>query len=329
MDNGTGLVPCTAEGETDLTVIIPVNKHRKVLDTCLDVPESSPDVRLPLTTVGISGKTVWLKLSDNHGGHIPFTAKILVDLSADRRGIHMSRIEQAVSALHNTEFSSPADYCKALGRIVLQKQKAAYLSIELSGQLPFIQESPVTRLRSIDTFEAGCRVEFRENNAGSAPTRTGISAAVYHLTACPCTLAYNEILSEGSNEPWPQATHSQRSKTKIVVSPPEDRHLPAYQDLTAILDHTLHLSKDLLKRPDESELVLKAHRHPQFAEDAVRQVAQYAGERFTGMLPPETEIEIQSTSLESIHIHDVECCLKTTLKEIRAATQSTRQEQLK
>jgi len=311
-----------------LTTFIPEDKHRQVLGTCVDVPEESPSFPLPLEKVGISGKTVWISLARNKGGHIPFNATIMVNLDGSRRGIHMSRIEQAIGALHDKEFAGLPDYGMELAQRVLKNQKARYISLELSGQLPFIQQAPVSRLHSIDSAEVSFQIAIEKNRTGEI-VRTEAGAGVHHLTACPCTLSYNEVLFERFNDPWPQATHSQRSKTTLKVSPPDDRQVPDYQELLAILASALHLSQDLLKRPDETELVLKAHRNPQFAEDTVREVAKAAGKKFKDVLPPETRIRVHSLSLESIHIHDVECFLDSSLHDILATKPSTIQEQNK
>jgi len=309
-----------------LTTIIPENKHRQILESCIDVPETTPSFPLPLADVGISGKTVWVRLAGNRGGHVPFRARILVNLAGDRRGIHMSRIEQAISSLHDREFTSLAEYGKLLGRQILTTQKALHLSLELTGHLPYIQQAPVSKLQSVDSFEASCTVVLQKNSAVET-LKTQVGVGVNHLTACPCTLSYNKTLFNCFNDPWPLASHSQRSKTRLQVSPPADNQLPAYNDLTEILESVLHLSQDLLKRPDETELVLRAHRYPQFAEDTVREVARAAGEKFRDLLPPATRIHIHSLSLESIHIHDVECSLDTSLGDIIATIQSIKKDQ--
>jgi len=308
-----------------LSTFIPDEKHRQVLKTCIDVPEESPSFPLPLERVGISGKTVWVKLVENKGGHFPFTARILVNLPADKRGIHMSRIEQAIANLYDNKFSSLAEYGNLLASQILSAQNAQNIFVELTGHLPFIQRAPVSKLNSIDSVEVSCKVELTKNRSDWTK-KFQVGAGVHHLTACPCTLSYNEVLFKRFNDPWPQATHSQRSKTQLLVSLADEEQLPAYQDLIDILDSVLHVSQDLLKRPDETELVLKAHRYPQFAEDTVREVARAAGEKFGKSLAPETRIQVHSLSLESIHIHDVECSLDTKLGDILAIQQSTKQE---
>jgi GTP cyclohydrolase FolE2 len=306
MVNCTGLVPVNAAGENHLSTIIPEDKHWQILETCVDVPEESPSFPIPIARVGISGKTVWVKMIDNKGGHIPFSAKILVNLDANRRGIHMSRIEQEITSLHEMEFANLPEYGRLLASRILALQKTRSVSLELTGCLPLIQQAPVSRLTSIDSIEVRFKTELEKNNTEKT-LETQVGIGMHHLTACPCTISYNETLFNRFNESCPQATHSQRSKTQLLVSPTTEEHLPAYQDLIDILDSALHISQDLLKRPDEAELVLKAHRSPQFAEDTVRAVARVAGNKFKDILAPETRIQVHSFSLESIHIHDVEC----------------------
>ncbi len=91
---------------------------------------------------------------------------------------------------------------------------------------------------------------------------------------------------------------------------------PSFEEILECLESTLHVTQDLLKRPDEAEIVLKAHRFPQFAEDVVRETAKEVGKKFVRKLPASTEVFIESLSLESIHAHDVHCILRTTLGEI-------------
>jgi GTP cyclohydrolase FolE2 len=319
------MVPINAAGEYHLSPLIPDKKHRQVLNNCVDVPEETPSFPLPLQKVGISGKTVWVGLSDNNGGHLPFTARIMVDLSAKRRGIHMSRIEEVITELYDKKFASLPEYGMLLAVKVLDAQHASQISVMLKGSMPLIQQTPVSRLNSIDSLDISFSVNLQKINSQISQSVT-IGAGIHHLTACPCTLNYNQVLFERHNDPWPQATHSQRSKTELLISPPTAELLPTYKELVTVLDKALHVSQDLLKRPDETELVLKAHNNPQFAEDTVREVARAVGEKYGSILPHETKIQVNSTSLESIHIHNVECSLDVSLGEILSIINSDPQE---
>jgi len=293
------------------------DEHRRVLDSGVDVPEERPSFALPLDQIGISGKTVWVLFKDEHGSRLPFAAEILINLPADVRGIHMSRIEQAISDLHNQQFVDLRDYALDLGGKILDGQRASACSIGLQGQVPLLQRTPISEMVSIDTVEVSVRAQFHDNKTGASPM-VMVGATLCHLTACPCTLAYNQVLFNQENSPCPPATHSQRSKTSLLIescldfTPP----VPSFDELINCLSSALHVSRDLLKRPDETELILQAHRQPQFVEDVVRETAREVGVQFGGRLPAATRVIIKSLSLESIHIHDVTCRLDTSLKEI-------------
>ena len=319
------MVQGDAGGELNLRPFISEEKHWQVLETCSDVPEEHPSFPLPLPKVGISGKSVWVRLSGNNGGHIPFRAKIHVNLPGNRRGIHMSRIEQAISTLHDRKFRDLPEYGTTLAHIIREKQNAQNVSLELSGQLPLIQQAPVSKNYSIDAFDAYFAIALRhESSITSEHVRLG--AGVYHITACPCTLSYNKVLFNRFHDPWPQPTHSQRARTELQVSLENNEHLPDFSTLMDVLDSVLHLSQDLLKRPDETELVLKAHKHPQFAEDTVRAVAWAAAEKFRDTFSLKTRILVNSLSQESIHIHNVECFFDAELGAILANLQSSQKE---
>jgi len=81
---------------------------------------------------------------------------------------------------------------------------------------------------------------------------------------------------------------------------------PSFGEILECLESALHVTQDLLKRPDEAEIVLKAQHFPRFAEDTAREIAKETGKRFGRKLPASTEVIIESLSLESIHIHNVQ-----------------------
>jgi GTP cyclohydrolase-4 len=293
------------------------NDHQRVLDSGVDVPEERPSFPLALDEVGIVNKTVWVSLNENQWGRLPFTADILINLPGDVRGIHMSRIEQAITDLHDRKFGDLRDYALDLGAKVMDGQRASAGSIVLQGQVPLLRQTPVSDLMSIDTAEINVHAQFHDKKSAASPM-VMIGATLCHLTACPCTLAYNQVLFNQKNSPCPPATHSQRSKTSLMIESFLDSPLPApsFVELINCLSSALHVSRDLLKRPDEAELILQAHRSPQFVEDVVRETARTVGKMFGNRLPTATRMIVKSVSLESIHIHDVTCRLDTSLNTI-------------
>lgn len=303
------------------------DSHRRVLRDCPDVPRQRPSFPIALDEVGISAKTVWVRLP---AGFLPFALRLSVALAAELRGIHMSRLEEAISALHQREFSDLRQYALELTRLTMAGQQALKGRVELSGLLPRLSQTGVSDLSSLDSLELGVTVEGTSGETGLDCT-VRLEVGVYHITACPCTQAYNQLLfpeaggagGVGPGSPneltLPLPTHSQRSRTRLAVTLPAGEKQPDHETLLACLHAALHLSQDLLKRPDEAELVYAAHHRPQFAEDAVRETARATGEILGPLFSPAGRVEIETVGFESIHIHDVHCRLDTTLAALHRA----------
>ncbi|MBI5557809.1 MAG: GTP cyclohydrolase I FolE2 [Deltaproteobacteria bacterium] len=285
--------------------------HEQVVAGGTDVPEQTPSFAIALDEVGISGKTVWVLLPE---GRLPFTAAITVDLPAAARGIHMSRLEEVISDLYDQPFTRLSHYVATLALGVLARQRGKTARVCLAGKRPLIRRSKISRQLSVDPLLV--KVEARvsiEDDQTTVTLTNGVG--VCHITSCPCTQVYNLDVFAPRGE-CPPPTHSQRSQTWLSLSGPEN--VPDWREMLCCLESSLHLTQDLLKRADEAEIVLQSHRHPQFAEDAVRETARAVGRRFHNILPDSTGVIIESLSLESIHIHDVCCRLQTTLGAIRA-----------
>ncbi len=288
--------------------LIELEMHRQVLAGGTDIPEQAPSFAMALDDVGIGGKTVWVKLPE---GRVPFNATLTVDLPADVRGIHMSRLEQSVAGLYDKSFDRLTDYARLLHQEMILHQRGVAGTVLLTGKRPLFRQSKISKHLSVDSLDVRVEVKTDLRDGSKVIVSNGIGAC--HITACPCTLAYNGDVFSGPRE-CPMPTHSQRSQTWLHLSC--DGAIPDHNDLLGCLEKSLHLTQDLLKRPDEAEIVLKSHNQPQFAEDAVRETAQAVGMQFQGKLSENTGVLIESLSLESIHIHDVCCRLKTTLGEI-------------
>ena len=61
---------------------------------------------------------------------------------------------------------------------------------------------------------------------------------------------------------------------------------------------------ELMKRPDEAEVVEKAHRRPRFVEDCVREMIRMAVEEFRGF-GDGAFVFARQENLETIHQHNV------------------------
>jgi GTP cyclohydrolase-4 len=112
----------------------------------------------------------------------------------------------------------------------------------------------------------------------------------------------------------PVATHNQRGRGTLIVG--ADQPIRA-QDLVNIVEGAMSSENyDLLKRPDEFFVVAKAHRHPRFAEDAVREMIFGLIELYPN-LSDDTFVQARQLNIETIHKHDVFAERSGTLAELR------------
>jgi GTP cyclohydrolase FolE2 len=222
-------------------------------------------------------------------------------------------MEEVIASLYGREFADLREYGMQLGREMMARQGASSGRVRLAGQLPLVRTATVSGGQSVDSIAVSLDLKLA-GQGGESKSVAMLGVGVAHITACPCTQAYNQTLFRKEGEDCPLPTHSQRSQTTLSIQ--SAGISPSIDELLACLEEALHVTQDLLKRTDEAQLVYASHSLPQFAEDAVREVARRAGERFGRVLPPETLVVIESLSLESIHIHDVCCRLETTLAEI-------------
>ncbi len=294
--------------------IFDIKLHRRAVTSGDDVPEQRPSVEIPLDHVGIGGTFAWI---DTGKGPRPYEVEVGVALPADKRGIHMSRIREVISRLADTRFRDVAEYAEEAALQVAQVQASRTATVSVKGREPVETVGEVSGIRGIEAREIGASATVSSGRA-----RRFLWMKADHITACPCTQEYSRLLVDtetaSSSRAHVMPTHSQRSTTSLKV---EDAvRQVGFADLAACLAEALHLTNDLLKRPDEAELVYRAHLHPQFAEDVVREVAAAVLRRLGDRLPGTASVEVESVSLESIHSHNVICRLSSTIAALSGAT---------
>lgn len=111
-------------------------------------------------------------------------------------------------------------------------------------------------------------------------------------------------------------THMQRGTTTLLLD--KETSSISHKDLYIVLEKSVHLVNELLKRPDEHELVIRALQTPQFTEDVAREVAFNGYEQFKEVLSPAAALYAESVLLDSVHIHDVQTVIQKTFGEIKS-----------
>jgi GTP cyclohydrolase-4 len=152
--------------------------------------------------------------------------------------------------------------------------------------------------------------------------RRSIGVEVTGMTACPCAMeGSRKILSDRGHavEDFPTITHNQRNVATLVVETPAGHSVEA-DDLIDVAEASLSAPTfELLKRGDETALVMMAHEHPRFVEDVVREMLHRVLEAYA-RLPDDTLVVARSEAEESIHKHNAYAERTTTLGELRKGT---------
>jgi GTP cyclohydrolase IV len=168
--------------------------------------------------------------------------------------------------------------------------------------------------------------------ASELGTRRLVGVQAQGMTACPCA---QEMVMERSQERLredgftddeiarvfeavPVATHNQRGIGTLHIGCPEGctESFDA-EVLLEIVEASMSSEiYELMKRPDELHVVEKAHRHPRFVEDCVREMVRMATERFSS-LGDDAFVSARQENLETIHKHNVVAERHGLLGELR------------
>lgn len=120
----------------------------------------------------------------------------------------------------------------------------------------------------------------------------------------------------------PFSSHNQRSVGSIILQINDlNSHKIDVLDVIDIIEESMSgRIQSVLKRPEEAELVRSAHLKPLFAEDVIREMAKNFMSQGFRNLQDHFKITFKIESFESIHLHNVYSEMKTTIGELKKAT---------
>lgn len=289
-----------------------------------DVQQDRPPAPLRLERVGVTGLRRIIRLTDAGSGAgadrsrdnlFYATLDLFVELPAAQKGAHMSRfsdtVEEVLEEIGGLESPIIESLAERIARQLTVGHRAHRVDVEIRAQFPLAKRAPLSGKRSQELYTL-------IGIAAATPERcvrlVGVEAE--GMMACPCAQDMvrahaRERLIEGGIEGSladrvlemvPVATHNQRGRGRLIVG--TDQPVRG-EDLVEIVEGSMSSENyDLLKRPDELFVVEKAHRHPRFVEDAVREMLY----SFVGMypdLPDDVYVHARQVNLETIHKHDV------------------------
>ncbi|WP_160150561.1 GTP cyclohydrolase, FolE2/MptA family [Nonomuraea solani] len=286
-------------------------------DSFYDVPGQRPSVRIALPAVRVHRQHIPLQVNEDLlGGTAQLMCEVEaeVSLAAHQRGIHMSRIEQAFQ--HDAP-GPLADIALAIAERIRRTQEQERARVHLRALAPMRTSTPVTTLASPDAVEITATAV-----AGPRPSISQ-SVSATNMTACPCMQGYalTELVDElglTADEGLrllgrvPIATHSQKGRVTLSVRTATRAALPGLRLLyETVAAHTV-LTQELLKRPDEYEIVRRTHLRPQFVEDVTRDTAAGLARRLLadGHDVGGVTVQVTADSYESIHGHDIQATVE-------------------
>jgi GTP cyclohydrolase-4 len=301
---------------------------REFLNMVTDVPSSMPALQIPVAEAGVADHPVFFEVRSfaDRAETLPVhgTVSATATLTGEQRGVHMSRIVESLQHVSSQVWDSVDDFIRALSEDVAKRQGLDRSRARFDGTTLINGTAPMTGRLSRDSWGVHAEATCTD---GHTDSEVGVTATI--MTACPCTRAhswYSAVIDLADivdlemahrlGERLVTFTHSQRATvTATVTGGPGGL---ALEDCYAAICESTHVVHELLKRPDEHALVRRAHEHPQFTEDVVREVAGALATRAHGRASGDAQLHVASAALESIHAHAVQSRVEGSVAELAA-----------
>lgn len=285
-----------------------------------DLQYGKGEAGFKLTRVGVRGvrKPILVKregINNTLNNALNCSIDIFVDLPASQKGSHMSRNVEVLNEVVEESVNSPItgieDMATSMCKKLLVHHEYAETA-EVSITADYFRNSKTPKGK--DTFEiytllAGGKIQR------DGPLVKRIGVRVIGMTACPCGQQTVREMLEYDGD-MTVMTHNQRNVCTLNVTLPEDCSIEADDLIDLVQDSFSSPTFELLKRPDEGQVIINAHRNTKFVEDVVRGVLKRFVERYTD-LPDDVCVDVLSESEESIHKHNAFAEREATLGELR------------
>ncbi len=281
-----------------------------------DVQARRPATRVSLSRVGVTGVEKVVRIREQL-----YYAELacFVDLSPEQKGAHMSRFQEVINEAIDEVVLGQAFKAETLAQQIAERvrdrQGGARAEVAIAARYPESKLAPVSGSPTQEIYTLLGRAVASERG-----TRRLIGVEAHGMTACPCAQEMVAARSrvrleqEGFSEDEiervlrsvPVATHNQRGIGQLHVGCPEgSTGAVEAAALLRIVESSMSSEiYELMKRPDEAEVVERAHLHPRFVEDCVREMVRMAVDEFSG-LGEGAFVLARQENLETIHRHEV------------------------
>jgi GTP cyclohydrolase-4 len=256
---------------------------------------------------------------------------VAVDLPATRKGSDLSRNAELLAELVDETAQRPAESleaaCSTIARELLRRHPYAQ-DAEATAEAEYFAPRGISPARvSLEDFRLFASAVATRGVADAPSLVRSIGVEAVGMTACPCAMetAREKLvqryprLADPSLQDLPIVTHNQRNRTRLDLDLPVGAEVEVDEMLSAVESAQSSPTYAILKRGDEADVVISAHRRPRFVEDVVREVLASLPARFPE-LPDATGVRVATRSEESIHKYDVVSSHATTLGALRHPT---------
>lgn len=279
-----------------------------------DVQEEEPRLGLKIDRVGVRGIGKKIVIYTPRGElQFDVTLDAYVDLPLTKRGIHMSRnIEAFIEAIEESrknKFATLEEILLNACRGLLKKHPNASRA-EFSAKTRYYYEEDFTGIRVPQPADVSISTILDRGGED----RMSVQVSIYGMTVCPSAqLMFHE--TEGSSLPL-APSHTQR--VRLQVGAITRKRFVRIEHLIDAARHAFSApTVDLLKKPDEHQLIRYALERPRFIEDLVRYALHNIYRTLLeGKYPWDSILHVEAESLESVHPHNTFACRTATLREL-------------
>ncbi len=255
--------------------------HCPPLASLPDTQATADDRGLTVSRAGVNRLRLPATIIDSDGSTCTTVAEmdLGVEVPADQRGTHMSRLVECAHALAPRLALRQLD--SALLHLLARMQTHAG---RIECRFPWFirKRAPISDRVSMLDVEVEMHAWIA---AGAALPTLQMEVHVPVTTLCPCSKAISRY-----------GAHNQRSRVSVCV---RAASLPAISRLVTLIESQASCAVyATLKREDEKHVTETAYENPRFAEDLVRNV--YALVR--KQLQP-SYLRVATENMESIHNH--------------------------
>ena len=258
----------------------------------IETQNERPKDEISLDYVGITNfKTLLIITRNGKTFHLSPKIEATINLPANIKGVHMSRICESIVEIINDERNSHNSVEELSEQVLMKlKDKHCFSKAHLSLNFDFFYETktPKSDKKTFEVVTVSVETWLEENKK----TLFQISIEYIGNTVCPHAMENNPD----------KRTHVQRALGRLKAKGHLDQ-LPSFEEIVGVLRKSFPSETySILKTDDEQVVINCMHDNPMFVEDVCRSILAKAKEQFTNKKLKLTAIV---RSLESIHKHDV------------------------